>query len=319
MGQITLVPGKPPSGSVDTSSSVRVRAGDKKNYRLSDEEIALVLQVSPEPKMHWQHVRSLTIDKAIDDNNQKLTESAGGAGGPGGGAAGAGAGGIVVMPGGGWGNVWLAGGNGLTHNVNVRLKKGEKESKSLKELTGTITGQFRGDAEPVIVADSVMKAGGKSFKGKPSGEIKVLTAEKKDDGTIQIAFEFELPTDVTAETTINVPGAARLPPAKVPAPPAAVPPAGGGVPAIRLPPPMPMQRYAFNGLTLRDDKDNILNASIVPNWKKAAFIGGGRKLEYLATYRPAGKDAPEPAKLVFTGRRLMTVSVPFTLKDVELK
>jgi hypothetical protein len=325
LSQITLMPGKAASAAVDTSSAVRVRAADKKNYRLSDEEIALVLQISPEPRIRWQYVISIMTDSAIDDNDQKLTQvtpQARGGGRGGAGAAGApGPGGrIVLLPGGGWANVWSqVSSGGLTHSAAARLKKGEKASKSLKQLTGTILGLVRGDAETILVADDIMKAAGKSFKGKQSGELKILTVEKKDDGSIQIGFEFEVPAGVIAETEIDAPpapaGAGAAPPAAKLAPPAA---AGGfGAPVA---PNMPARRFLFNGLTLRDDKGNMLDAKIKINWDKmAGFVAGSRRMEYIATYRPEGKDSPQAAKLVFTGRREITISVPFTLKDIELK
>jgi hypothetical protein len=146
----------------------------------------------------------------------------------------------------------------------------------------------------------------------------VLTVETKDDGTIQIHFELEFPANSVAESTLPLAGARGKRP---PAPPGVPPPAaaGGGI-AIAPPIMMPPQHFAFNGLTLRDAKGDILNARIEFHWKKVgAFVPGNRRMEYIATYKPADKDAPQPAKLVFTGRREISVSIPFTLKNVELK
>jgi hypothetical protein len=296
-GQITLMPGQRSATAVDTASAVRVRASDKKNYRISDDEIALVLEISPEPRLRWQEFRSASIDKTIDDNDQKLAQVAaqGGAGVPG----------TPRAPGGG---SWLpSSNNNLTHHATIRLKKGDKETKSLKELTGVVAAQLLGDAEPLVVADNVMKAAGKSFKGKPDGEMKILSAEKKDDGSFEINFVFELPPNVTSETQVNVPAPAAA--AKK-----------GDAPGAIIPANAPTTRFAFNGLTLRDDKGNLLNASITFNWKKAGgFAPGNRRLEYVATYKPTGRDPAEPAQLVYTGRRSVTINVPFTLKDVVVK
>jgi hypothetical protein len=67
----------------------------------------------------------------------------------------------------------------------------------------------------------------------------------------------------------------------------------------------------------------VLPATISMNWQKMrggrAPIQPGQKMEYIATYKPADKDAPEPAKLVYTARKSVDVTVPFTLKNVELK
>jgi hypothetical protein len=301
-GQITLMPGQRGATAVDTSSAVRIRASDKKSYRISDDEIALVLEISPEPRLRWQHFISASIDKAIDNNDQKLAQvvAQGGAGVPG----------TPRAPGGG---IWLpTSNNNLTHHATVHLKKGEKESKSLKELTGSIAAQLLGDAEPLVVADNVMKAAGKTFKGKPDGEMKILSTEKKDDGSIEINFVFELPLNVISETQVNVPAkgtAAKKDDV-----------AAGGTGAI-IPANAPTTRFAFNGLTLRDDKGNLLNASITFNWKKTGgFAPGNRKLEYVAKYKPTGgQGAAEPAQLVYTGRRHILINVPFALKGIEVK
>jgi hypothetical protein len=284
---------------VDTASAVRVRASDKKNFRVSDDEIALVLEISPEPRLRWQHFLSANVDKAIDDNTQKLAEV-----NPQGGAPGAPGG--LRAPG---AVIWLpTSNNNLTHHATIRLKKGDKETKSLKELTGVVAAQLLGDAEPLVVADNVMKAAGKSFKGKPDGEMKILSAEKKDDGSFEINFVFELPLNVTSETQVNVPAPAAA--AKK-----------GDAPGAIIPANAPTTRFAFNGLTLRDAKGNLLNASITFNWKKAGgFAPGNRRLEYVATYKPTGgQETAEPAQLVYTGRRNVTINVPFTLKDVAVK
>jgi hypothetical protein len=352
-GQITLVAGTPPSKAVDTSSSVRIRATDKKTYRITDKEITLFLEVTPEPKVRMQNVMSVTLDKATDDNDQKLTlletpvannPFVGGVR-------------IMILPAGGIarpaiGGPWMApSSNGLSHVTPLRFKKEAKETKSLKELSGTVSAQVLGEAESMLSVDQVMKAAGKSFKGKQAGEIKILTTTKQADGTIQITFEFELPAGVVPETQINVPQPAVNPP-PVPAPPRRRGPAGAAgaakplqaqaqvgvavqavvakpLPAIQPAPPpgvaiaVPIGRpifpgFAYNGLSLQDDKGNVLPASIFPNWKKGGFRVGG-KMEYIATYKPQPKGAAEPTRLVFTARKQIAVSIPFTLKNVELK
>ena len=51
-------------------------------------------------------------------------------------------------------------------------------------------------------------------------------------------------------------------------------------------------------------------------------MGNGRmgaKMEFIATYRPAKGGPAEPAKLVFTGRKAVSVNIPFTLKNVPIE
>src|SRR5262249_17311804 len=78
-GKINLMAGKRAKLPSDTSSSIRVRVAppDIRNpfgAPASDKAISLMLQVAPEPRLRWQQLKSITIDKAIDDNDQKLTK-----------------------------------------------------------------------------------------------------------------------------------------------------------------------------------------------------------------------------------------------------
>jgi hypothetical protein len=357
----------------------------------SDKAISLLLQVAPEPRLRWQQLKAITVEKAIDDNDQKLTKheppmpaGGGGFGGPGG---------VIVFPGGkvmpGWPgggmNVWSN--DNVNHNVQLMLNKGAKASKKLKELSGSILAVFLGEAKAFIVADNVMKAKGKTFKGA-DGSITIKAVNKDKDGVVKIEFEFTQPKDIVPEVNSVttpmwrggfgvapggviappairvVPGVKLVPPAP-PAPPAKAvekkaepkkeaPKADtpkkdekpmpvpavkvkvaigrvviGGGPAIALPalPPGggPFVPFNMQGLSLQDAKGKDLPAQIQVDWMKAKAGGGfggfgpGSKMDYIATYRPQKGQPAEPTKLVFTGRKPVEVTVPFTLKDVELK
>lgn len=90
---------------------------------------------------------------------------------------------------------------------------------------------------------------------------------------------------------------------------------GGGAPAFVGPGAL---RYAVNGLTLQDDKGNTVYAWIGYDQAKLKGNRNGPR-DYVARYK-AGKGMPaEPTKLVFTGRQIVELKVPFTLKDVEVK
>lgn len=367
-GQITLVPGKSEKRPTDSSSSMRVRQADRKThpYKAGDKEIGLVLEVTPEPRLRWHQLLGVQVDKALDDNDQKLVQTkdenpmGGGMGGFGGFG-----GGIMILPGGGIGapgfpgrgGVWFGGSaNGLSQYATMRLKQGEKASKTLKELSGTISAQLQSEPEKIIVVDNVQKAAGKSVKGG-GGEIKVDTVTKLADGTLQISFTFEQPANIIPETMVpgvempamnpviggRIRGGIRVVPAPAPVPlpvpvppPApkdkavpAVPPPIGGMGGVGIALPVVPQKvyYATNGLTLQDDKGNVLSASIQYNWKRGGggvvigFPGGGMggmgKMEYIATIKP--EKGKEPAKLVFTGRRVVEVTVPFKLTNVDVK
>jgi hypothetical protein len=294
------------------------------------------------------------VNKAVDNNDQKLSAVEAQAGPnnpfPQGGA-------VIGGPGRAWVMIGNWGMGGTSNFVPVKFKKGEKETKSLKELSGTIAGLVLGKAEEMLVVDKLMKAVGKTVKGKKNGELKINKVDKANDGTITIEFEMEMPSNVVPETMVDIPIPAGAfpnarPPVKVPLPiappakkeapvksdkvkveakqaPAAKPVAGGGI-IVRIQPGggfagggvMPLaMRYAINGLTLQDDKGKPLYATISFNWKKGGVIapGGQGKQNYVATYRPVKGLPAEPSKLVFTGRKEVAVNVPFTLKNVNVK
>jgi len=418
-GKINLVPGKAAKTPTDKTTSVRVRVappGVENPFGRADEKVAIVmLQAAPEPRLRWQQLLGITVDKALDDKDQKLMkfEPPMPEGGVGGGAVIGG--GVVIFPGGGFGKPGFPGmfpggglhswsNDGINHNIMLMLKKGEKASKKLKELTGSISARFLGEAKPLIVADDLMKAAGKTFKGVKDGSITIKSAKKADDGTVTIVFEFEQPADVTPETQIDVPagfvpgggmpggGPMIFPegpmilPALPALPPAGIKPAirrvlpkkaedkpavkeeaakpavkaevavevavgkpgvagGPGVPglpgvaiampAIALPPMVgggfggigmgpdgKMMMFAQQGLTLQDDKGNVLSVQIQIDWRGARIggaIGAKPKMDYVAVYKAQKGQPAVPAKLVFTGRTAIDVNIPFKLENVDVK
>ena len=77
-GQIVLKDGKPKDAPTDYSTSIRVRAMEK-NENVAAPEVGqswFGLQVSPEPKIIWQNLISVTITKAVDDKDQTLAQAA---------------------------------------------------------------------------------------------------------------------------------------------------------------------------------------------------------------------------------------------------
>ena len=189
-----------------------------------------------EPKLQVQFIQSVAVEKATDDQDQKLDKLT-----PRrlpGGLPGGAPGGPLARPGfacrhrrgmGGFGGGMA--GFGGTQNFPVPLKKGEKEAKALKEFAGTISAMVMAPAEPVITAEKITKAAGETFKGKDGGHIKV-TEVKEEDGKITVKFEMETPQNAAAASAAS---ASRS--------------AGGPVPgcaaaAAGPPPPFPRSRWA---------------------------------------------------------------------------
>lgn len=372
-GRITVMDGKETPRPTDDSGAVRVRVAKPMpgiaGMPVPDGQLLIWLEVSPEPRLRWQGMQALRIKKALDDQDQKLSEVAqddpAGAGGFG-----------IALPGGvarPMIKVWRGGPFMFGMNtVQVRLKKGDKESKSLKELSGSITANLLADAKAYVAVENVLKAADKTVKGQAGASIKVLEV-KEDKEQTTIRFELTTPpfNEVQAENnpfnggtptfrTMPLPGA-PVPPIKgvpvplpAPLPPGAVPPAapapagaGGAAPAgvgvaapgrvVDVPvvapapagpvpplPPgvigapavfqMPLYTGPFMGLTLEDDKGKVLPVLVQQQmWK-----GPTGPNEYtLVVYHD--KEKVTPARLVFTGRKVVTVDVPFTLKNVSLE
>jgi hypothetical protein len=321
-GQITLLPGKSTKRVTDATSAIRVRTADPKThpFRGTDKEIGLMIEISVEPRITWQQLLSVQIDKALDENEQKLLASQPDMGKDdvrviGGGIGG---GGIMIRPaiariGPG---MWIPStANGLHHYARVGLQKGEKETKTLKELSGTVNCQVLGAAEAVIAVDNLLKAEGKSAKGTKSGEITVNSVSKNEEGYVKVTFDISPPEGYMPQTMFPE---VAMP--KVEAPVGAggpgAPPGIALVPAIGV----PNGLFTMNGVVLQDAKGNILPGQMQLDFAKmkGGFAPGVRKLHYIATYK-VPKDGAEPAKLAYMGRRQMSISVPFKLTNVDLK
>jgi hypothetical protein len=305
----------------------------------------VALEATPEPKLQWLITEGVKVEKAVDDQGQKLAQAAEARPDP-----------DAPPPLPPRGAAFLPG-IGLvpegTVVVPLRLKKGEKEAKAIKELKGALTAKVLTSDRPYITVEDVAKAAGKTVKGG-GGSIKVVDVKKGDNEQVTVRFEFDAPPGV--QPTMNAaagwgagampaPGGPLPPPVAVPvAPPpppapakrpalppgalaAAEDPPPAAPPALKAPPPgrggiavgMPafgMPGHAgYNGLTLQDEKGQYLPCTIVPQWRAPAAGAGRPQMEYALTFTPK-KDVA--ARLVFSGRRLITVEVPFTLKDVAV-
>jgi len=285
-----------------------------------DGEVVVPLQVTAEPKIQVQSLLGVKIEKAIDDQDQGLTQA---------------------MLEGGNNEVPVAN-NGLllakaafvarpnvmpvgVAPIPVRLKKGEKGAKALKELTGTVSMQVRSAPEDLMTIEKLMDAAGKEAKAE-GGRMKVLDVSKTDKG-ITLKVEFEQPQDVQGGGIIFQGGPVQIAPLPAPVPaPAPVPPQfqngqiqvqvqvqAQQVQIGRLPVRGP---GGVNGLVVQDEKGQPIPMNITQSQAQ----GNGQTVVWQYTFQVTPqKDQGEPAKLVYQGSRLQTVEVPFTLKNVPLQ
>jgi hypothetical protein len=341
-GWLMLKDGKAEKLPTDDRCAVRVRALPKADLfgGAPEGEILLALEIWPEPRLAWQGLQSVRIDKARDDRDQTWAQVIPQT------PAFPGAAGLPQQI-----ERWV---DGVKLQVPVQFKKGDKAAKSLAELKGVLTAQMLTEAKPMITADNLAKAAGKTFKGEEGGYIKILTVKAEEKRTT-IQLEFEQPADTMPATPpAGVPavGGAALPARQgikpLPAP-AVQPPAPPAAPPPPPPPPPPAAQApaakpqaaqvqvqiqggiaagaiagpAFagpvNGLSVQDAKGNTLPVRMGPMQFRMVQGAGGNA--FVATYTllcEPGKDQGEPAKVVYLGRKRVTVDVSFVLKNVSL-
>jgi hypothetical protein len=201
----------------------------------------------------------------------------------------------------------------------LQLKLGEKEAKKIKEFKCKLTVSSQSAPQALITVDNILKAAGKTVKGAKGGSIKVIEADKDEDGNYKVRFELERPAGVNTGMgygfggggiRIGIPGGG---PVRVPGGKGGfqiqvqVGQAGGGIAVAPGGGAFPN----FTGITLVDAKGNSL-----PLVGMSANAGQGQK-EMTLLFKPT-KGQGKPAKLVFTGQRSVSVDVPVTFKNVKL-
>ena len=165
----------------------------------------------------------------------------------------------------------------------------------------------------------------------------IADVSKNANGQVVIRLQLQTPTDSVpaggAANPFAPPPIIKFRPAPVPAPPApggaAAPPAAGGgvaVGGIAIAPggaAIVIGRGGWNGhgaagLSLLDDKGNVIKQVGSQMQFQTTDINGvvtTTQMQVL-TFQPE-KDQ-EPSKLVYSARKVLSVDVPFTLKDVPL-
>ncbi len=336
VNQIILMDGKTKPQPTDASGAVRVRVMEKPEVfgPANEKEILLGLRLTAEPKLQIQQILNVRVEKAVDDRDQNLAQAV--ANVP------AEANAPVALPAIARAPVFFG---GADQYAPLRLKKGEKASKSLKELSGVVLAQVLTPATAAITADKIMDAAGKEFKGAQGGKIKVVEVAKNANGQITVKFELEQPANIFPANPIGavndpfvVPGRIRILPNPVPLP-QAVPPAQGFAfqpPVAQAAPPVQVQievrpgvvvvgpggiaagPVAFpnqgNGITLEDEKGNAIQV-VGTNVLLRRDMGGVVR-ENVTVFQPQ-KDQT-PSKLVFSGSKSVSIEIPFALKNVIL-
>jgi hypothetical protein len=267
-------------------------------------ETLLVLEITGEPKLSNFRVEgSPRVDKAIDDQGQALSMAMD----PMPNDPGALAGAELALRPRIVQNPYILSTSMQRELVPIRLKLGDKQAKSLKEFAGAVTAEFLAPPEPLLTIDDVMKATGKSAKGKNGGELQIVDVARQDDGLIRLKIRTELvPGDNLFGGAVQVlPGARAIMRQQIIAG-AGFGRAGRGV-AVPMGNHMP---------ALEDAKGKAYQLINVPS---SSMRGNGNVINQEMTLEYRANDGQgEPARLVIRGQRNANVQVPFSFKNINL-
>jgi hypothetical protein len=259
-------------------------------------ESTLTVEVTPEPKMGWQNVLSLRVEKMIDDKGNELK---------------------LPLPylrdpndfdddemmgmGGRWNN--YRGGPAQQNNLGKQLPlrlQNVKDVKKLKEIHGFVAAEVLTPMQPLMTMEDILNAAGKTVEGESGGSMKVMEVKREEKGQVVIHVVVEKPTINSSGMDMNAMAFGRVRVWR-----------GGFAPQ------QPDNEVDSIGRTLSlvDEKGQTFKLSAVQS--KPVDPEVGTTMEYTLTYQPPA-GAPKPVKLTYIGQRLATIDVPFVLKDVPL-
>jgi hypothetical protein len=314
---IVLKDGKPENAPTCYAGSVRIRVltGDHR-FPASADQLVVPVEARAEPRMHLQRITAVKVTKAVDDLDQRLEQAIVAADPnvpPGG----------VIMGPAGIAFVNPAQAMSSTQVVPVHLKKATKDSRTLKELSGTLTVPALLTAEPLITVDNIQHASGKTFKGKYGSVLRVISLSMMDDGQLILRLQIDSPTgDGPLVPQIQFQKVPAIPQVPIPLP-QPVPLPNGGIFLIQ-PQPVPkiqIQIIAPGGvvapnvgragvdLKLLDEKGQVIPQTQSRTERQRIVRAGQPKYTYALGYRPQKDQVP--AKLVYTGSCNVTLDIPF--------
>jgi hypothetical protein len=197
----------------------------------------------------------------------------------------------------------------------VRLRRGERAPRRLRELAGRVSAPVR-VVEILMTVEQPLKAAGQVIRGPMGAVLKLDEVVPGENGTVKVRAELQLPPEIHAGAQLG----------------------DGNVP---MPLQMPMGRRAFQqvviagnagmiqpvsgnsadgadflGVALFDAKGHKFAVEL--NSHTLTANNAGLVQQFTVTYHPTPVVAGEPVKLTFTGSRPTTVEVPFVLRDVPL-
>jgi hypothetical protein len=299
--KIVLAEGQLPELPTCEGTALRVRLLPKHvpvtANNSGENEKVVPLEVTPEPGLAWMGLVSLAVTHAVDERGQTLTQpdlflaDNSAAFGP--------YNDVMIWN----GNAQYYGGAGVQNpnhpnHVPVRLVQGARTARTLKELSGVVTAQVMTPVERLLWVDDVTKNVGRAVPGPHGGSLKVVDLDQKD-GQVKVRLQLDTPAEDDG-----------------------APPANVNARAWRI----NKAVWAMRGGMMQDNPGEPLALELIDakgqafqraNPEDARRNPNGGMQEFVVTYNARAGQA-EPVKLVYSGRRSVTVEVPFTLKDVPL-
>ncbi|HEY8504619.1 MAG TPA: hypothetical protein VIL46_08555, partial [Gemmataceae bacterium] len=308
--QITLVAGEPDGSAPDTSTPVRVRALTAAPENVlparKDGEATFTLDVRPAPGLTCLEVVGARVRKATDPDGRPVVQSHTAPIGPGGphvSAFGGGAAWQVQMP----GQVIIFDGTSSTMQVSepnprhipVTVRTGGRAVRSLKEVEGTVSLRVLTPPQELLRIDDLTQSVGREYR---RGEVRVAVRDLTSDesGTVRLRAEAELPAAGPSAGQLRMigQGVFQVQPAM---------PFGTAGPAA-----IPQPQFVVS------DADGKPLRLVESQIGTDLDHNGGRPRTHVVLVFQRQKGQGEPARLVLSGPRAVTLEVPFRLKNIPL-
>ena len=290
-GHLNLVGGKPHDLSTCYVGAVRIRAIPSPRNAWGRDKAQVILEVTPQPGMAWR-VFEVRIDRAVDEHGHALANAA-----------------APVLN----NQVEAATGNNLIiwdeavgkpvrGEVPIRLAMGAEPSRMVREIAGSLGAEVETPLEPLVMVDDVLHSAGRTVQGTHGEVLKVIEIKRESPEPARIAVQIVEPARSGLAFAGNM-----------------------GAMVMRN---RPGRRAAFMrgavtrsvandvAVTLFDGKGHPLqerNSSM-----RASSIGNTVTRELSMSFDQA-EGQGKGVKLIYSGKRVVNIEVPFTLSNVPLQ
>ncbi len=309
-GRLVMIEGQENLPS-SQAGGVRIRVLPPKTniagHAKTTEEVVLALEVSPESSIDWRGVLSAHVNLAIDQNSRELKQIQSSLSAPNG-IANEWAGGAIAF------NLNMANNavvfmGDAENNENqtgppsrefpIRLKLNDRDTKILREIRGVLFAQVQTPHEPIIRADKILQAEGKTFPGPDNSFLKVHEARRGDNGQIKLHVTLRAPS-MGEDALAMMQGAIFVR-------------RFNGRMAFMAQ--QEGETSAAQVLALQDQKGGSFQ--LVTSEESTQANGMEITQEFRLVYQTK-QGLEEPAQLIYSGNRLVTVEVPFVFKNVPV-